>query len=149
MSDSEGPRLAFRHIEEEQWFEVKAQMHGDKRVSVWEKYLEWTPERLCLYARYDPGMVIEKHSNMSDHVVYVLEGEITIGDKLCTKGMHVTLEKGAQFGPIIGGTIRAGQVSSFCCLSLNMDMPSSSSVFLSIFRSDRACSAARRSAMSS
>jgi hypothetical protein len=33
----------------------------------------------------------------------VLEGEITIGDQRCTKGMHVTLEKGAVFGPIIGG----------------------------------------------
>jgi hypothetical protein len=102
-SESE-PRLAFRHIEEEQWYEVKAQMHGDKRVSVWEKYLEWTPERLCLYARYDPGMVIERHGHMSDHVVYVLEGEIMIGEQRCTQGMHVTLEKGAVFGPIIGGS---------------------------------------------
>ena len=48
-------------------------------------------------------MVIERHGHMSDHVVYVLEGEITIGDRRCTKGMHVTLEKGAVFGPIIGG----------------------------------------------
>ncbi len=40
---------------------------------------------------------------MSDHVIYVLEGEITIGDQLCTKGMHITLEKDAVFGPIIGG----------------------------------------------
>ena len=103
MTESPAPRLAFRHIDEEQWHEVKAQLHGDKRVSVWEKYLEWTPERVCLYARYDPGMVIERHGHKSDHVVYVLEGEITIGDQRCTQGMHVTLEKGAIFGPIIGG----------------------------------------------
>ena len=103
MSESGGPRLAFRHVEDEKWIEVKAQMHGDKRVSVWEKYLEWTPERCCLYARYDPGMVIERHGHKSDHIVYVLEGEITVGDKVCTKGMHVTLEEGAVFGPIIGG----------------------------------------------
>jgi len=97
------PRLAFRHVEEEKWYEVKAQMHGDRRVSVWEKYLEWSPERVCLYAKYDPGMVIERHGHMSDHIVFVLEGEITIGDQLCTAGMHVTLEKGAVFGPIVGG----------------------------------------------
>ena len=62
MSASDEPRLAFRHVDDEDWYEVKAQMHGEKRVSVWEKYLEWTPERLCLYARYDPGMVIERHA---------------------------------------------------------------------------------------
>ena len=64
------PRLAFRHVEEEKWYEVKAQMHGDRRVSVWEKYLEWSPERVCLYAKYDPGMIIERHGHMSDHIVF-------------------------------------------------------------------------------
>jgi hypothetical protein len=103
MSEKPEPRLAYRHIDDEKWYEVKAQQQGDRRVSVWEKYLEWTPERLCIYARYDPGMVIERHRHMSDHVVFVLEGEITIGDQLCTKGMHVTLEEGAFFGPIVGG----------------------------------------------
>ncbi len=97
------PRLAFRHIDQEEWQEVKAQLHGDRRVSVWEKYVEWTPERLAIYAKYDPGMVLERHSHMSDHIVFVLEGEVTIGDQLCTKGMHVMLEKGAAFGPLVAG----------------------------------------------
>jgi hypothetical protein len=97
------PRLAYRHIDQEDWLEIKAQMHGDRRVSVWEKYVEWTPERLCIYARYDPGVIVERHSHMSDHVVFVLEGEVMIGDQRCTKGMHVTLEKGAVFGPLIAG----------------------------------------------
>ena len=51
MNDPAKPRLAYRHIDEEKWYEVKAQMHGDKRVSVWEKYLEWTPDLMVLYAR--------------------------------------------------------------------------------------------------
>lgn len=97
------PRLAFRHIDEEDWLEIKAQMHGDRRLSVWEKYVEWTPERLAIYAKYDPGVIVERHSHMSDHIVFVLEGEVMIGDQLCTKGMHVTLEKGAVFGPLIAG----------------------------------------------
>lgn len=105
MSDTKAtePRLVFRHIDEEKWYEVKAQQHGEKRVSIWEKYLEWTPNFLSLYARYDPGMIVERHGHMSDHIVFVLEGEITIGDQLCTPGMHITLEKGASFGPIIAG----------------------------------------------
>ena len=102
MSD-EAPRLVFRHLDDEDWIEVKAQMHGDKRVSIWEKYLEWTPSFLSLYARYDPHMITERHGHKSDHIVFVLEGEITVGDTLCTKGMHITLETGAVFGPIIAG----------------------------------------------
>ena len=103
MSGEREPRLAFRHIDEEPWREVKAQQHRERRASVWEKYLEWTPERLALYARYDPHMVVERHSHMSHHIVFVLEGEITVGDVCCTAGMHITLEHGAVFGPIVAG----------------------------------------------
>ena len=53
MSDQHEPRLVFRHVDDVPWQEVKAQRHGERRVSVWEKHLEWTPERLVLYARYD------------------------------------------------------------------------------------------------
>jgi hypothetical protein len=70
---------------------------------VWEKYLEWTPDLLVLYARYDAGMLTERHGHMSDHIVYVLEGEITIGDERCGPGTNIVLEKGAAFGPIEAG----------------------------------------------
>jgi hypothetical protein len=103
VSDSKQPRLAFARLDEMDWIEVKAQMHGDRRVSIWEKWLEFTPERLSLYARYDPGVLVERHGHMSDHVVFVLEGEITVGDERCPAGTHIMLEKGAVFGPIIGG----------------------------------------------
>ena len=49
-------------------------------------------------------MVIERHGHMSAHVVYVLEGEVTIGEQRGTKEMHVMLEKGAFLGPIISGS---------------------------------------------
>ena len=97
------PELRIRNIDELDWQEVKAQQHGDRRVSVWEKYLDWTPNLLVLYARYEPGMMTERHGHMSDHVVYVLEGEITIGDVVCRPGTSIVLEKGAVFGPIEAG----------------------------------------------
>jgi len=103
MSDQRQPRLAFRHVDEVPWQEVKAQRHGDRRVSVWEKHLEWTPERLVLYARYDPGMVVQRHGHMSDHVVFVLDGEIAVGDRPCPAGTQIVLERGAAFGPIVAG----------------------------------------------
>jgi len=97
------PELRIAHIDDIEWHEVKAQQHGDRRVSVWEKYLEWTPDLMVLYARYDRGMLIERHGHMSDHIVYVLEGDITVGEVHCRPGTSIVLPKGATFGPIEAG----------------------------------------------
>jgi hypothetical protein len=97
------PELKITHIDDVEWQEVKAQQHGDVRVAIWEKYLEWTPELMVLYARYDPGMLTERHGHMSDHIVYVLEGQITVGDVVCRPGTNIVLEHGAAFGPIEAG----------------------------------------------
>lgn len=102
---AEGPRIV--RLDEREWIEVKAQQHhtdsGDRRVSVWEKYLEWTPELMVLYAKYDPGFLTERHGHLSDHIVYVLQGEVTIGDEVCGPGTNVVLDRGAVFGPIEAG----------------------------------------------
>ncbi len=95
--------LHITRVDDVPWQEVKAQQHGDRRVSVWEKYLHWTPELLVLYARYDAGMLVERHGHASDHVVYVLDGQITVGDEVCGPGTNIVLEQGAVFGPIEAG----------------------------------------------
>lgn len=94
---------AFRHLDEERWREVRAQLHGERRASVWEKWLEFTPERLCLVARWDPGMIVQRHGHQSDHLLYVLKGEMTCGDVRCAKGMLISLPRGAAFGPFVAG----------------------------------------------
>jgi hypothetical protein len=48
-------------------------------------------------------MVIERHGHKSDHIVYVLDGEITVGDTRCGPGTNIVLEQGAVFGPIEAG----------------------------------------------
>jgi hypothetical protein len=40
---------------------------------------------------------------MSDHLVFVLDGEITVGDRPCPAGTQIVLEQGAVFGPIVAG----------------------------------------------
>jgi hypothetical protein len=40
MSDE--ARLAFVHVDDVPWTEVIAQLHGARRVSVHEKFLEWS-----------------------------------------------------------------------------------------------------------
>lgn len=106
MSDSpqqESPRLAFVHVDDVPWREVIAQMHGARRVSVHEKFLEWTAKQMVVLGRYDPHVVIERHGHKSNHLVYVLEGSLTIGDRPCPAGTLVVLELGAVFGPLIAG----------------------------------------------
>ena len=103
MSQDRKPELRFRHIDEEPWREARAQQHGERRVSVWNKWLDYSPRFLALYTRYDPGMMIHKHGHNSDHLVFVIEGELMCGEVRCTAGMHITLEHGAVFGPLVAG----------------------------------------------
>ena len=97
------PRLAFVHEAEVPWQEVLAQRHGDRRVSVHEKFLEWTADRMVVLGRYDPDVVVERHGHRSDHLVYVLEGELLVGPRRCPAGTLVVLEEGAVFGPLVAG----------------------------------------------
>ena len=90
------PELRITRVDDIPWREVKTQAHGDRRVSVWEKYLEWSPTLMVLYARYDAGMLVERHGHRSDHIVYVLDGEIRVGDEVCTSGTNLVLEEGAD-----------------------------------------------------
>lgn len=112
--DQVDPGVSFSSIDDHPWVEVKAQSHRGKRVSVWEKFLEWTPERMVIYARYDPGVVVEAHGHASDHYVLVISGEVTIGDQICGPGTHVSLPVGASFGPLIAGPEGATMYEIMC-----------------------------------
>jgi hypothetical protein len=102
-TQTDAPRLAFVHVDDVPWTEVIAQMHGERRVSVHEKFLEWTAQRMVVLGRYDPHVVIERHGHASDHLVYVLEGELLVGERRCTPGTLIVLEHGASFGPLVAG----------------------------------------------
>ncbi|MEO8602499.1 MAG: hypothetical protein ABI629_07990 [bacterium] len=102
-SDPPAPRLAFVHVDDVPWTEVIAQQHGERRVSVHEKFLEWNPRRMVVVSRYDPHLVIERHGHASDHLVYVLEGDVLVGERPCPAGTLIVLEHGATFGPLVTG----------------------------------------------
>jgi hypothetical protein len=98
----------FRHLDDDDvpWQQVKCQRNADGSTSsVWEKWLAFSadPPYLSLYARYDPWMIVRRHGHNSPHVLFVLEGAVTIGDRNCPAGTHVELAHGAAFGPIRAG----------------------------------------------
>ena len=67
------------------------------------RFLEWSPTRVLIYTEYDPDLVLEVHGHQSDHLIYILEGSVRIGDTDCRPGTSVLLEQGAIFGPIVAG----------------------------------------------
>jgi hypothetical protein len=59
------PEPKFRHIDEVDWHEVRAQQHGEHRTCVTDAWFEFTPELRCAYSRWDPGMIVHKHVHLS------------------------------------------------------------------------------------
>ena len=49
-------------------------------------------------------MIVRRHGHFSPHVVFVISGEVWIGDHHCPAGTHIELPYGAAFGPIRAGS---------------------------------------------
>lgn len=102
------PQPTFRHLDDADvpWQFVKAQRNADGSTAyVREKWLAFSPEPqyLSLYAEYDPEMVVRRHGHNSPHVVFVIAGELMVGDRVCPAGTHIELPHGAAFGPLVAG----------------------------------------------
>jgi hypothetical protein len=98
-----GDSPRFRRLDDCTWQECRRQQHGDHTASVWEKWLEFSPRYLSLYARWDPGMIVQPHGHNSDHLVFVIEGDMHCGDVHCPAGTHIALDHGDTFGPFVAG----------------------------------------------
>lgn len=96
-----GPR--FYQIEDVPAREVVAQMHGARRAGVHLRVLESNADRFIAHTRYDPNLIIARHAHRSAFFVYILEGELTVGDRLCLPGTLIVMEKDVFFGPLIAG----------------------------------------------
>ena len=98
-----GARLMIVPQDEIAFTKVRTQMHGDRRAAAHVKNLVRTPEYVIIVARYDPGVVLERHGHMSSHVIYVIEGFVDVGGHDAPAGTMILLERGAMFGPLIAG----------------------------------------------
>jgi hypothetical protein len=109
--EAERPRASERsprivHVDDVPWHEVRRQQHGPDpaaTASVHERWLDAEGGFLSLYARWDPGMMVQPHGHNSDHVVFVLEGSMTCSDVECRPGTHIALDAGDDFGPFVAG----------------------------------------------
>ena len=109
------------HLDDVKEQEVVRVEYDDGRVtSIHERFVVQTPRMLSFYNKWDPGMFSLKHGHQGDHIVFVLEGEVTVGDVPCRKGSHIFLMHGDTFGPWEAGPngcellgIVAGEGSAF------------------------------------
>lgn len=94
----------FSRVEDGPWQEVrKIGFAGGRTASVRERWLDFGPRFLSLYAKWDPGMMVRAHGHRSNHVVFVLDGEMSCGDVSCPAGTHIALDEGDTFGPFVAG----------------------------------------------
>jgi len=82
---------------------VRIEFEDGRSASIWERFLLPSPSMFTFYNKWDPGMISLRHGHQSDHVVYVLSGEIMVGDRMCKAGAHIYLVHGDRFGPWIAG----------------------------------------------
>ena len=106
-----GDSPRFRHLDDLPWQEVRRQQHGDHTASVREKWLDFSPGSSRSTREWDPGMIVQPHGHNSDHVVFVLEGDMTCGDVHCPAGTHIALDQGDTFGPFVAGPERRASCS--------------------------------------
>lgn len=88
------------------WQNVRAQRNSDgSNAYVREKWFAFStdPMYLSLYAEYDPGMVVRRHGHLCPHIVFVIKGSATFGERHCGPGTHIELPFGAAFGPVVAG----------------------------------------------
>ena len=53
--------------------------------------------------QYDPHVVIEAHSHNQPELMYILEGEVTVGGRHCPAGTVLRVPAGTLYGPLEAG----------------------------------------------
>jgi hypothetical protein len=85
------------------WIEIRPQLHGSRRVAGRIKLIEQSPERVVAHTRYEPGLLIERHSHLANEVIFVIAGELRTDGTRCPAGTTLVLEQGTPFGPVEAG----------------------------------------------
>ena len=45
-----------------------------------------------------PNFTVDAHSHSEDEVIYIVEGQLTVGDRVCTPGTVIFFEKETDYG---------------------------------------------------
>jgi hypothetical protein len=54
-------------------------------------------------AKYDPGMRVEAHWHPCNEVLYITQGELTVGGEAYKAGTALAIDEGTVYGPLVAG----------------------------------------------
>ncbi len=93
------PKFFVKHEQDFPW-----QVHP-KHEAVSQKFVnegtDGTPE--VFFVQNKPGYTSRVHSHSQDEVIYVLEGEVSVGGRRCPAGTVVYVQKDTLYGPLVAG----------------------------------------------
>ncbi len=93
-----GPDL--KHLDDVPAEEMVRYRLADGRIaSIWEKWIEQSPNYVAFWNKWDPGAWSASHGHHGDHINLILKGELRCGDIVARAGTHIMLEYGDIFGP--------------------------------------------------
>lgn len=88
------------HIDQAPWLhggpdqpgeEYNQQLIGDREKGPWVNIIS-----------LDPGRVAPPHSHSQDEVIYIVDGELTMGDRVCGPGTVLFIERDTEYGFVTG-----------------------------------------------
>lgn len=98
-----GPKIT--HLEDVPAEEMlRFQFKDGSTASIWEKWIEMSPNYIAFWNKWDPGAMTPHHGHRGDHVNFIIRGQITdVHGNVARAGSHILLEYGDQFGPWVAG----------------------------------------------
>jgi hypothetical protein len=88
------------------WRLHRPQRHADGRfVAVHSQLIDSAPDRRVLHTKYDPGLVLERHGHEGDEIIFVIEGDLMVGDEHVAAPATIILERNNPFGPLVAGSL--------------------------------------------
>ena len=103
MSHAKVPRLRVGNVHELPWLRTREQQNSDGTRSAVQNRIVASEPMFVTYTRYEPSMMLARHSHQADEVIFILAGEVRVGEQRWTEGTVAIVEEGAFFGPLVAG----------------------------------------------
>ncbi len=100
-------RVLTRKLDEMPWGQPSASSFDKERGT--RIHIKFLGERgtgpWVLWTRYEPNHIQPAHSHDEDEVIYVMEGQVRVGETLCGPGTAIFVEKNTRYGPLVAGPL--------------------------------------------
>ena len=91
-------KAVIMHIDEAPWIRKRESPPGDTRQRGSQLIGDLEKGPWIYINSSAPGFVADAHIHSQNEVIYILEGEMTVGDTLCGPGTIVSVEKDTEYG---------------------------------------------------